>query len=673
MDRTYDGPPLGSATLSSNAPRKSSDTGRLQRKKSRTRVQSENYAGPQTHNRVEVTAGDGYAGGSGQAGQRKGSLRNAMRKIFGRRSRESPAPPVLERTPPRHQHNRSEPPNFSPHLEQLNEERSSSPQRALSTPLRVDVGPSFPRLRSPYALEFPKSATLKPYQLGTPFDAPGSALRRRKTLPSILLGDGTEAGPSSAPPVPARPSESRDETPDVEPGLAIRNPNRRSRSASDLRAQAPATVPDRKRSDEIRFWRESFTGSVLRTSGFTVPPRLSADTASAREAPPLPTPVVPTTPPSRPVTQPASGHARNASNLSASSPLRASLSQDLEERVASLEANLLAFRRSLQRLQADKNRRAAVISPVDSVRGEDNARDEPRARTASMLIDDLQYPFARSREEGRQSQYQDRPRTAPGGSPPRDLGEVPPLPLSSRDSLLTPTHAPAASARRPSPSTTPQVTFRSLYQMLSDERSARRNLENQVRGLRTEVQDLQREVSSSIVGMGSGVQSQRASYIMMGSGSGQPSMNPEGSRRLADLLRETDDVDEDVYDDRHATQKPDRIITALRREDDHSRVVSRFSGSTTGQQSHDDDDVAGGAPVEEMPSLGYDKPGYGATSGYREAGDDEELQTPHEAYITPTEGRAAGGRGFDFELGSEGDDEREIQSRRRRRGEGEMF
>ena len=81
-------------------------------------------------------------------------------------------------------------------------------------------------------------------------------------------------------------------------------------------------------------------------------------------------------------------------------------------------------------------------------------------------------------------------------------------------------------ANEASQSLPPQHTFRSLYEMLADERSARRKLETQMRGLSEEIANLHQQVAIQ-----SSVQSQRSSYgggLMM------------GSTRLQALLRETE-------------------------------------------------------------------------------------------------------------------------------------
>lgn len=151
------------------------------------------------------------------AGQRKGSIRNVVRKIFGRsRSSRIVTPAQQHATPPRHAYHRSEPHGLpTPHesLGDDQEEANHVPQRALSTPLHIDIPPvRGTKVRSPYAVEFPKSAKLKPLDMSSPFDSPGGPLRRRKTLPNILIpGDDATAITAAAkkselPPMPARSS-----------------------------------------------------------------------------------------------------------------------------------------------------------------------------------------------------------------------------------------------------------------------------------------------------------------------------------------------------------------------------------------------------------------------------------------------------------------------------------
>jgi hypothetical protein len=91
--------------------------------------------------------------------------------------------------------------------------------------------------------------------------------------------------------------------------------------------------------------------------------------------------------------------------------------------------------------------------------------------------------------------------------------------------------------------------------MLTDERSARRRLETQMRGLREEISNLTYQVS-----LQSNVQSQRSSYYAA------------GSSRLHALLRETEDSPP-------GTGAPQRGSGSIGLSAEQHRVVSRFSGS----------------------------------------------------------------------------------------------
>lgn len=208
-------------------------------------------------------------------------------------------------------------------------------------------------------------------------------------------------------------------------------------------------------------------------------------------------------------------------------------------------------------------------------------------RTPSMLADDLYVPADCANEDITQQESPNyRPATAP--HPRSPIAEYPPVPHLpgqgdeySRDS--PPTATRPSTARNPSNLiiTNPSVTFKSLYQMLADERSARRRLETQMRTLHNDIQDLQQQVSSTSY-------SHRNSYML----SHEATM---ASSRLRELLRETES------DGGSPEDTPRKNV-----------YISRFSGSTTGG-------------VQEIDE----------TTGADEDGD--EAQTPHEEYKTPQE------------------------------------
>lgn len=598
---------------------------RLQKKRSDAGVRNASQPLPSSNSAGLRGSGQGVNGAGDGGKQRKSSLRNAVRKIFGRRSKEVESQPP-QRTPPRHGYHRSEPPILSTQVEQPESPRQEEiiPQRTLSAPLQIIPPPTFQvqRTRSPYAVEFPQSARLKPLDLGNPFSAPGSQLRRRKTLPSVLLPEGEAAALSAsissaeAPPVPSIDLDRGTPTPDLSSGLAvssIKSAKRRSRSASDLKGAlvTQESSPPRKRSEEIRYWRESFQGSVLRASGFTVKgPRDEPQDEGSQDKTPTGLASNPfdarargssaygTSPPQRH----KSGPSFSDADVRSASGIGTELSRDLEDRVAKLEAGLHNFQRSLQRLTAERNRRTVVVDGVQQRR----SSTDLNARTPSMLADTLMDFLPPS---SYQYDYQEATRPSTSPAPPRtpvrstdsSRPAVPPLPFfaQSTEAFSTPPTHPAPSLSQSQRSlhndsnTTgqqpPQHTFRSLYEMLSDERSARRRLELQLRGLKQEVTDLQYQVSS---GAGSAIQSQRSSFIPL-----DPVI---GSSRLRELLRDTEVSPPGTAQSQAGAARESTGSTAAAQ----TGVVSRFSGS------------------ESEP-------------GIVEA---EELPTPYEDYRTPVEG-----------------------------------
>jgi hypothetical protein len=547
--------------------------------------------------------------GLNESGQRKGSIRNVVRKIFGRsRSKRLDSP-----NQQRHAYHRSEPHGLPPPRNFPNDNQEDvhrGPHRALSTPLTIDIPPMIgTRVRSPYAVGFPNSARLKPLEISSPFEVPGASVRRRKTLPSLLdAGQDTEAiepvsKKAEIPPIPARSSAEQLRPSTSEIGLALsesKESKRRSRSAGGMptRDSGVESEPERKRSAEIRFWRESYQGNVLRASGFTVPysvPPPNEQERADQWQPMRDQSQEPLTPPTElsesPGDQRVNSHSRQdtVGTLDGSTQLNfrstSGLSRDLEERVAQLEANVQYFQRSLHKMQAERNRRTVIVGDYPS----------PELcksyRTPSMLADDLHLPTDYPEKDVPQEPEILRPVTAPlQRSPIAQYPPVPPLPGQSNE---FPPDSPTretrpSNSRKPSNLiiTNPSVTFKSLYQMLADERSARRRLETQMRTLHTDIQDLQQQVSTSPY-------SHRNSYML----SHEATI---ASSRLRELLRGTESESNSPED------TPRKEV-----------YVSRFSASTAGPVQ---DDAAGAF---------YDDDD--------DAYEEDEAQTPQEEYKTPKE------------------------------------
>ncbi|KAF2774112.1 hypothetical protein EJ03DRAFT_346749 [Teratosphaeria nubilosa] len=533
-----------------------SQSSKLQKKRSTVGVRNASQPLPPVSGRRQSVF-------AGNEKQRKGSLRNAVRKIFGRRSKEIEEPPQC--STPRHAYHRSESHALSPQPEEPEPRQDTIPHRTLSAPLQAHPAASSPRVRSPYAVEFPQSARLKPLNLGNPLPTPMSALKRRITLPSLLLNDDQAAdlsrsiGLTDAPPIPGLAISGDTTPPDPEPATyGSFNPKRRSRSADDLKGALDSHRPSfpRQRSEEIRYWRGSVQPSILRASGFSSKMPRSEDIQEQQEDK---TPTVATAnpfeaAPSRPASTAQQPPRQSLLPADASIAAGSELSRDLEDRVAKLEAGLQSFQQSLQRLTTERNRPTVLVGTVPHGR-----RNSTDARTPSMLADTL------SNFDSPAYQYDDptpdiRPSTSPAPSTPIRSSAPPPFHLPAAAAP-----DPASHARRRSPSRVipgssarpPKIqdyTFRSLYEMLADERSARRNLERQLRGLRAEINDLHYQVSS--------VHSQRSSFV--------PSVvDPMvGSSRLQRLL-----VD---------AEGPGVVGGRGGAGDGGLGVMSRFSGSESG-------------------------------------------------------------------------------------------
>ncbi|KAI5370343.1 hypothetical protein Slin15195_G012200 [Septoria linicola] len=597
---------------------------------------------------------------------RKGSIRNAVRKIFGRRSRDTisqfPADVETSSASHRHAYHKSEPPAPLPPQPELPEPQvdDNIVPRTLSNSYQADR-PSFSRTTSPYALQFPNSVRLKPMDLSSHFASPPQALRRRKTLPSMLAEEGgtTDDQPSaeeSDTDLEARQAKAGESSTVKSVADRVKKDRRKSRSTDDLQAATTReqSVP-RKRSEEIRYWRESFRPDVLRASGFTAQSasrdraaimRPNISRGSEREsvgheqevglAESIPRPSEqyeghskPATLKSSPPRQPGAAISFTDDYPRPSSGVGTEMSRDLEDRVAKLEAGLQTFQKSLQKLTADRNRRTIVMGGGVTTKGSSGDM-----RTPSLLADTLAGALEPS---GYEYEYGHtiRPSTSPQPPLPASVqGRVEdpfgpelstPGPRTSHAGPLT-SHAPSpsrmwrTSEARPKPveqerALTPQTTsatmaavtpgtngsggaaqpqqytFRSLYQMLADERSARRKLENQLKGLRQEISDLHSQVNST-----SNQESTRSSYMLAGS-----------SSRLQDILRETGEG-----------SPPDASPRSLKRQSALSAqssggapVISRFSGSDSEALTQD---------------FGQDH--------------DDLLETPYSDYQTPREGRS---------------------------------
>ncbi|KAG8626990.1 hypothetical protein KVT40_005935 [Elsinoe batatas] len=410
---------------------------------------------------------------------RKGSLRNVVRKIFGRKAKaveEEEKNSTPTKPPSRHGYTTSDPGVLRPIPEQpppaapqtfasgLN---SNPPQRTLSAPLKLLDPLELRRARSPYAVEFPQSSKLKPLDLGNPFHKEQREPRRRATLPSLIMDEKEAAVLAKAIQVRSedyKPEEYDGTTnpyDDSEIGVALSTPTRkqyrRSRSADDLRRMVQSLQPVRERTEEIKYWRQSTAGSVLR---HPTPGMLEDDVSdhneervvspvSERQHDPFVVDQVDTN------TGKVSPM-RDSPLMSRPAPAHQDQGYELENRVTRLENGLATFQNALERLTAQSNRRTIIIDNTTSPRGS-------RENTTSILVNSLlDADYTQDRHS--------RDDTTPQPGQPR--GDFHP---------------------------SPGRTYTALYSIINHERSARRNLESEVRALQQSLSDMQYQLSRPLI------------------------------------------------------------------------------------------------------------------------------------------------------------------------------
>ncbi|PSK35911.1 Oxysterol-binding 1 [Elsinoe australis] len=471
---------------------------RIRKKRSSANVQ----AGSQNRYSTTNSALDGVSKTSGSVNStpgktaRKGSLRNVVRKIFGRKPKveDEEVKTTPAKPPSRHGYTTSDPGVLRPIPEQApaapqtttsalssNPPQRAVPQRTLSAPLKLLDPPELRRARSPYAVEFPQSSRLKPLDLGNPFHKEQKEPKRRATLPSLIMDEKEAAVLAKA--IQARSEDynpddyagTRNPYDDAEIGLAVTTPtrkqNRRSRSADDLRRMAYSLQPVRKRTEEIKYWRQSTAGSVLRqpTLGHIDSDEIEA--GLQRDVSPISEyhndPFVVEEPTASADTAKVSPM-RDSPLMSRPATAGAAPGTDLESRVTRLENGLATFQNALERLTAQSNRRTIIIDKTTSPRGS-------RQNTPSILVNSLLDADYNQREYSpvAENPYTDR----------RSREEATPRSCRQQEDF------------QPSPSR----TYTALYSIINHERNARRTLENEVRALQQSLSDMQYQLSQPLI------------------------------------------------------------------------------------------------------------------------------------------------------------------------------
>ncbi|KAF2740237.1 hypothetical protein EJ04DRAFT_238516 [Polyplosphaeria fusca] len=452
--------------------------------------------------------------------KRKSGLRSVFRKMFGRRSRESAREGDDEEVVRKHEYHRSDPGVLSRTPEQQEEQArpriSDLPVRELEP-----INPLGRHLPFPMNINAPQDAS-PPHEYLT-FEVPEQSGRRRATLPSIQLTENEVQALSAA--WGGKPVRSLDERleresiPSPQIGMAISSPSaalsirskRRSRSAGALREWAKAGRPstERRRSAEIRHWRNSYqSGSVY--SCHTPRPRTAQTVDTVQTA-------------GEPAKSPEStidsvaqtsglGIAQHEQDISEIElpveafnfgNLRTQFSDDegqveeaeretavaqparehsIEERVQYLEDNMRVLETSVRRISGRSNRQTIIL---------ENAPKGRRSRDRST-----------SATSNRQSSHH----SSKSSNRTVSIMREPSNPPSPTMAPLSAVSESPASANRPQtmialePSAMPRPTssqdsamkeqFEQLYAALKHERTSRKLLEKQVYSLQRELAEL---------------------------------------------------------------------------------------------------------------------------------------------------------------------------------------
>ncbi|OAK95533.1 hypothetical protein IQ06DRAFT_231626 [Phaeosphaeriaceae sp. SRC1lsM3a] len=433
-----------------------------------------------------------------QKKKRKSGLRNVFRKMFGRRSRDEPEqedvshrghsyhhsdPGMLQQSPPR------EPlPNFSgPRISEL--------------PVK-DLQPLHPlgqHLPFPMNVNAPQATPPKEYLT---FDVERPDIgRRRATLPSVSNAGVQRHSLDEARGRLSAWDERLDDEALPSPGIgvALSSPpqtatstqaKRRSRSADALRDMAKERASiDRRRSAEIRFWRQSHaSGSVysrpqtaktvdsirsvqMQAPAITEPEdgiqAMSATLGHVDEPTPSPSAYDEKQDVEPPVSAFNFGLQNELREADAVSPELAPPSSppehttnrlSIEDRVANLEGTFKSIESSLRRMSSRTNRQTIILS---------EAPRNLRSRNTSSSTSNTNTNFDKLPD------YQ-----------------------SSNDTLKSNPASPTLV--KPSAEGSKEQVIEKLYEALKYERTARKALEQQVQGLQHDIADLHALVNKLI-------------------------------------------------------------------------------------------------------------------------------------------------------------------------------
>ncbi|KAF2710032.1 hypothetical protein K504DRAFT_378339 [Pleomassaria siparia CBS 279.74] len=424
--------------------------------------------------------------------KRKSGLRNVFRKMFSKRGRDESRDD--EDTSRRgHEHHISDP-GFSANSPDGAKETTGA-SRISTLPVRelAPLNPLGQHLPFPMNVNAPQESS-PPHEYLT-FDRPAADLgRRRATLPSVLhVNPETQLLPDATPLAPLEERDGNPPSPQI--GMAISSPGqsfsiqskRRSRSAGALRELAKSrTSTERRRSAEIRYWRQSYqSGSVYSTN--TPRPRTAqtVETIQTEDTPDYASGAAP-----RSIADSSIVHAPtvdqhdqdisqivlpveafNFGNLKSgfdeedaegelpTEGIRSESRLSMVERVQHLEEDLRTIEASVHRMSGHTDRQTIILD--DAPKGR---RSRDRSSSGSV---------------GQTSHHSSRSSNVTPSQSGRHSPSAPPSPLSASSPRPTTLYRSELASQ-----------FAAIYEALKHERFARKNLQKQVVSLQREISDL---------------------------------------------------------------------------------------------------------------------------------------------------------------------------------------
>ncbi|KAF2202416.1 hypothetical protein GQ43DRAFT_311707 [Delitschia confertaspora ATCC 74209] len=442
--------------------------------------------------------------------KKRGSLKTVFKKMFGRKNKEVPHDTVHK-----HGYHQSDP-GVLTQASEKSKEILIGTQRISDIPIREfhPINPLGQHLPFPMNVNAPQEAS--PSQQYLTFESRPTLHQRRATLPSIVLAQ-SEAQPLSA---SWGHAGEPDSIPSPEIGVALSSPTRprrRSQSAGAIRDLAKEMeVLERRRSEEIKFWRNSSVYSTATSrplTAATVEPTEAQDACTkvlveeisgSRSTTPEPIAVsqeeeanhvslpveafdfgslksvrsrdsVPGTQPSSPLGEPPS----------------------FEGRIQRLESITFDLESSVRRLSGCSNRHNVVLESASKTL---RSRSSSASDSDFSVNDRVSQSSDGSGSSKTLSTKEDRSTgsdSPPMAVPLSDLSPSDPRPITPLKPSLMPRNPNPAS-----PPVPPEERFAAVYTILKHERAARKALESQVLSLRQEVTNLHAVINRVLSGTG---------------------------------------------------------------------------------------------------------------------------------------------------------------------------